>query len=234
MSKYAQLDVLIVEDEPHLAELHRCFIENNFNLRVIGIAATLGQARSLLERYKPRLILLDNFLPDGLGMDLIRQLGVNEDQCSVIFITAASEMQVCGQAMRAGAFDYIIKPISLQRLRNSIEHFMRLTETLRYTAKVNQNELDTLFHLPGGSSTAEAQEPLARGIEANTVERIQVFFRENSQKSWSVDEVLEHIGVSKTTTRRYLEYFVKIGFLTVEMQYGKVGHPRRLYHLAQK
>ena len=43
------------------------------------------------------------------------------------------------------------------------------------------------------------------------------------------EEVVEEVGISKTTGRRYLEYCVEIGFIAVEMQYGNIGHPRRLY-----
>ncbi|MGP4129605.1 hypothetical protein OJE16_07430 [Pantoea tagorei] len=41
--------------------------------------------------------------------------------------------------------------------------------------------------------------------------------------------MVESVGISKTTGRRYLEYCVEIGFIGVEMQYGNIGHPRRLY-----
>ncbi|MGI1665438.1 helix-turn-helix domain-containing protein, partial [Enterobacter sp. BH2-YP2023] len=46
---------------------------------------------------------------------------------------------------------------------------------------------------------------------------------------FTVDEVVSETGLSKTTTRRYLEHCVEVGFLTVEMLYGKIGHPRRMY-----
>ena len=92
MNNLSVLDVVIVEDEPHLAGLHRDFIEQNFNLRVVGLAATLEQARSLLRLHQPRLILLDNYLPDGQGVDLIDSPLLKGFDCSVIFITAASDM----------------------------------------------------------------------------------------------------------------------------------------------
>src|SRR5476651_2594948 len=94
------LDVVIVEDEPYLAGLHRDFIEQNFNLRVVSIAATLAQAKTQLQLYRPRLVLLDNYLPDGQGIELIDGALLKSLDCSVIFITAASDMHTCSQAMR--------------------------------------------------------------------------------------------------------------------------------------
>lgn len=226
MSNNSVLDVVIVEDEPYLAGLHRDFIEQHFHLRVAGIAATLEQARSLLLLHQPRLVLLDNYLPDGQGVDLLDDPLLKRFDCSVIFITAASDMRTCSHAMRSGAFDYIIKPVSFHRLRSSLERFMQLVDTLRHVKIVDQQALDRLFNLPV-SNTSPA--PSSKGIEPNTLERVQRVFTARPDVSWSVEQVVEEVGISKTTGRRYLEYCVEIGFIAIEMQYGNIGHPRRLY-----
>lgn len=229
MNNPSEMDVLIVEDESHLARLHREFIEQNFNLRVVGIAPTLAQAKKLLEQYRPKLVLLDNFLPDGQGIELINSSLLKNLDCSVIFITAASDMTTCSQAMRAGAFDYIIKPVSFHRLQSSLTRFMQLAQTLRSVTNIDQQRLDKLFNLPGSE---QPEAPLAKGIEPNTLELVKHVFSHQPGKNWSVDQVVEQVGVSKTTGRRYLEYCVETGFIMVEMQYGNIGHPRRLYRKA--
>lgn len=226
MSKSSAFDVVIVEDEPYLAGLHRDFIEQNFALRVVGIAGTLEQARVLLEQHQPRLVLLDNYLPDGQGVELIDSELLRRFDCSVIFITAASDMQTCSHAMRSGAFDYIIKPVSFHRLRSSLERFIQLVETLRHVKVVDQTALDRLFNLPAITATST---PSTKGIEPSTLERVQRIFIEKPDTTWSVEQVVENVGISKTTCRRYLEYCVEMGFILVEMQYGNIGHPRRLY-----
>ena len=214
MNNHSAFDVVIVEDEPYLAGLHRDFIEQNFRLSVVGIAATLEQARSLLELHQPRLMdspLLKSF------------------DCSVIFITAASDMQTCSHAMRSGAFDYIIKPVSFHRLRSSLERFMQLVETLRHVKVVDQTALDRLFNLPTINTPSA---PSTKGIEPSTLERVQRIFTAKPDMTWAVEQVVEEVGISKTTCRRYLEYCVEMGFIEVEMQYGNIGHPRRLYRKA--
>jgi len=231
MNNHNILDVLIVEDESHLAALHREFIEQNFNLRVIGIAGTLAQAKSLIQQYQPRLLLLDNYLPDGQGVDLINTPLLKSIDCSVIFITAASDMQTCSQAMRSGAFDYIIKPVSFQRLRSSLERFLNLIHSLRSLTVIDQQSLDKLYNLPASEGPAA---PAAKGIEPNTLELVQQVFITQPERSWSVDDVVAQVGISKTTGRRYLEYCVETHFIVVEMQYGNIGHPRRLYRLSKQ
>ena len=201
MNNAKPLKVVIVEDEPHLADLHREFIEQHFHLRVAGIAATLEQARQLIEQHQPRLVLLDHYLPDGQGVTLIDDPLLKRFDCSVIFITAASDMQTCSHAMRSGALDYLLKPVFFHRLRASLERFMLLVQTMRQMTNVDQHALDKLFNLPASDAPPAP----------------------------SVEQVVESVGISKTTGRRYLEYCVEIGFIGVEMQYGNIGHPRRLY-----
>lgn len=226
MTDIRPLEVVIVEDEPHLAQLHREYIEQNFHLRVVGIAGSLEQARELISRHHPRLVLLDNYLPDGQGVELIDSPLLKQFGCAVIFITAASDMQTCSHAMRSGAFDYLIKPVFSHRLRASLERFMLLEHTLRQVKVVDQRALDKLFNLPAGDASAA---PSTKGIEPATLARVKRLFSERPEFSWSVEQIVEEAGISKTTGRRYLEYCVEIGFITIEIQYGNIGHPRRLY-----
>lgn len=226
MNNAKALSVVIVEDEPHLAELHREYIEQNFHLRVVGIAATLEQARQLIGEHQPRLVLLDNYLPDGQGVTLIDDPLLKRFECSVIFITAASDMQTCSHAMRSGAFDYLLKPVFFHRLQASLERFMLLEQSVRQMKTVDQQALDKLFNLPTSDLPSA---PSTKGIESNTLERVKRFFLDAPENNWAVEHVVESVGISKTTGRRYLEYCVEIGFIGVEMQYGNIGHPRRLY-----
>lgn len=220
-------DVLIVEDEKRLANIHAEFIEKNFGLRVVGIAATLSDAKRLLQQHKPRLILLDNYLPDGEGVSLIESEWLKGLNCSVIFITAASDMNTCAQAIRCGAFDYIIKPVSYPRLRSSLERFIQFVKTQHTYKFVDQQNVDILYQLQSSGSAAGS---VGKGIEENTLGLIrQIFVNDDEDLLYSVDDVVAKTGLSKTTARRYLEYCVESHFLDIEMRYGKIGHPRRLY-----
>ncbi len=76
-------------------------------------------------------MLLDNYLPDGKGVTLMTDPALATSQCSVIFITAASDMETCSQAIRNGAFDYILKPVSWKRLSQSLERFIQFYDQQR-------------------------------------------------------------------------------------------------------
>ncbi|TCL03079.1 MULTISPECIES: response regulator [Sodalis] len=219
-------DVLVVEDENQLAQMHADFIDGHAQLRLVGVARTLKDAREQLRQKRPRLILLDNYLPDGEGISLIDSELMRGLECSVIFITAASDMNTCSQAIRCGAFDYILKPISWKRLSHSLERFIQFARTQRAFKVVDQQNVDILYQL---QSKTFSQDTGSKGIEENTLNLIRQIFIAGQDSLHSVDDIVSQTGLSKTTARRYLEYCVEIDFLSVEMRYGKIGHPRRLY-----
>ncbi|MGF6437121.1 response regulator [Kosakonia sp. 1610] len=227
--QHEPIDVLIVEDEETLAQLNAELVSKHPRLRLVGMASSLAEAKTLLSQRQPQLILLDNYLPDGKGITLISDPEIINANCSVIFITAASDMDTCSQAIRNGAFDYILKPVSWKRLSQSLERFVQFTEQQRVWKIVDQQNVDTLYQL---QSKSYRQDNGSKGIEESTLALVQKLFADDEARCFSVDEVVSETGLSKTTTRRYLEHCVEAGFLAVEMQYGKIGHPRRIYRRA--
>ena len=224
--QHESIDVLIVEDEHQLAQLHAELIGKHPRLRLVGIASTLAEAQAKLASLQPQLVLLDNYLPDGKGITLISNPLLVHANCSVIFITAASDMDTCSLAIRNGAFDYILKPVSWKRLSQSLERFVQFAEQQRVWKIVDQQNVDSLYLLQAKNYR---QDNGSKGIEENTLARVQALFSDEDAHCFSVDEVVSETGLSKTTTRRYLEHCVEAGFLNVEMLYGKIGHPRRMY-----
>lgn len=220
------INVLVVEDEYKLAQLLAEFVDKQPGLQLTGIAASLADASAQIASKNVQLVLLDNYLPDGKGITLIGSTLLANAHCSVIFITAASDMDTCSQAIRHGAFDYILKPVSWRRLSQSLERFIQFAEQQRVWKIVDQQNVDTLYQLQAKNYRLDSG---SKGIEENTLARVQQLFITDTSHCFSVDEVVSATGLSKTTARRYLEHGVGTGFLTVELLYGKIGHPRRLY-----
>ena len=223
------VDVLIVEDESELARLHAELIQKHPRMRLTGTAASLAQARQILNARPPQLVLLDNYLPDGKGVTLMNDPIMAHANCSVIFITAASDMETCSQAIRNGAFDYILKPVSWKRLSQSLERFVQFYDQQREWKIVDQQNVDSLYQLQAKNYRADSG---SKGIEEKTLALVQSLFTGEEERCFSVDDVVSEAGLSKTTARRYLEHCVESGFLEGEMLYGKIGHPRRMYRRA--
>ena len=196
------VDVLIIEDESELARLHAELVQKHPRLRLAGMAASLAQARQLLHATPPQLVLLDNYLPDGKGVTLMTDPALATSQCSVIFITAASDMETCSQAIRNGAFDYILKPVSWKRLSQSLERFIQFYDQQREWKIVDQQNVDSLYQLQAKNYRVDSG---SKGIEEKTLALVQGLFSDREAHCFSVDEVVSAAGLSKTTARRYLD-----------------------------
>lgn len=104
------INVLVVEDDPMVAEIHQNFINSVDNFRVAGIVNNGLKALEFIERRPVRLVILDIFLPglDGIAtLEKIRERGENID---VIVVSASRDVSTVAKAIQAGAFDYIVKP----------------------------------------------------------------------------------------------------------------------------
>lgn len=222
-----RITTLIIEDEPMLAEILVDTIKQSPQFRVIGIADKVESAKKQIRLYQPELILLDNFLPDGKGIDLIRHT-INTQYCGrIIFLTADNHMDTISEALRLGVFDYLIKPVHYQRLQHTLERFARYRGSLRSSEQANQTHIDALFNIQAKEQIAEPISGL-RGIDENTFNRVLQIFTE-SQIVHTADSLAHILGSSKTTARRYLEQGVKNNQLEAEISYGKVGRPERIY-----
>lgn len=222
------ITILIVEDEPMLAEILVDTIQQFPQFEVIGIADRLESAKKLLRLYQPQLILLDNFLPDGKGLDLIRHTINTNYKGRIIFITADNHMDTISEALRMGVFDYLIKPVHYQRSLHTLERFARYRSSLRSNEQASQNHVDALFNIQAKDHIEAAVSPL-RGIDENTFNRVLQLFAD-PKIIHTADTLARILGSSKTTARRYLEQGVKNDFLEAEISYGKVGRPERIYH----
>ena len=85
------IKILIVEDDPAIAEIHRRFVQRLPGFEVLGVALTLFDAREQIGILRPDLVLLDVWLPDGEGFSLLRELRQAGASLDVILLTAARE-----------------------------------------------------------------------------------------------------------------------------------------------
>lgn len=228
-----KLKVLIVEDDPKIAEIHRHFTEKLDNFQVCGIAENLEDAEKMSSLLEPDLILLDLYFPDGLGTDILWKVRARHQATDVILITAAKEMEPLQEAMRGGVFDYILKPVMFPRFREALERFRehRLKMSSSATA-IDQQVVDRLLHPYKDNSPGEPEYP--KGIDPLTLKKINEVFTQPHPDGLSAEEVGAQIGASRTTARRYLEYLSAGGQLRAELIYGAVGRPERKYFSGER
>lgn len=116
--------VLVVDDEADIRELV------DLTLSRMGLAAdcagSVAEAREFLGRQRYQLCLTDMRLPDGEGLDLVQLIGERYSETPVAVITAYGSAENAVAALKAGAFDYIAKPVALDQLRTLIKSAIEL------------------------------------------------------------------------------------------------------------
>ena len=112
------MTLLLVEDTPSLALLYRSVLSRAGY--AVDTAGTLAEAREVYARTHPGLVLLDLQLPDGDGLELLDTLRRESPEVRVIVITANGSINRAVQAMRAGAFDFLVKPFDEARLLSAV------------------------------------------------------------------------------------------------------------------
>lgn len=222
-----ELKVLIVEDDPKIAEIHRHFTEKVVDFTVCGIANSLDDAEKMSVLLEPDLILLDLYFPEGLGTEILWKIRARHQATDVILITAAKELETLQDAIRGGVFDYILKPVMFPRFKEALERFKEHRERMTKDATLDQNEIDRLFHPYKDSNPGEPDYP--KGIDPLTLKNIYAVFEQAHPGGFSAEEVGQQIGASRTTARRYLEFLTAQQRLTAELIYGAVGRPERKY-----
>ncbi len=224
-----KLTVVIAEDDPQNAEIQRRFLERLSDFEVVGIAHKLDEAKDLVEVMFPNLLLLDVHFPGGNGLEFLRTLRAGNLATDVILITASKEASAVQEALRGGVFDYILKPLVFERLKEALDRYSEHHSKLLQLSNVQQEDVDHL--LPRTTSSAPKTQRLPKGIDPLTLKKVKEVFEQSSQTSLSAEHVGAEVGASRTTARRYLEYLVSTHELQADVVYGTVGRPERLYSL---
>ncbi len=220
---------MIGEDDARIAEIQNRFLEKLPSFEVVGIALTLEDCENMIDILAPDLVLLDVHFPDGSGFELLKSIRTQKQHIEVILVTAAKDMESLKEAMHGGVFDYVVKPLEFNRLRDSLSRFEDYFNRLNTLDTFEQSDIDGLMPRTIESSQPERIEVrLPKGIDALTLSKIRRLFSAGDV-SLGAEQVGQSIGASRTTARRYLEYLVSNSELKVDVSYGGVGRPERHY-----
>jgi two-component system response regulator PilR (NtrC family) len=146
--------ILVIDDEPDLRELLE------ITLLKMGLdvdsAATVREARALLGQKTYALVLTDMRLPDGLGLELVREVAANHKSTPIAVITAYGSAENAVVALKAGAFDYVSKPVVLDDLRAMVRSALKLSDP-KAPADVNAGGTSRLIGASPAMQSLRAQ-----------------------------------------------------------------------------
>ncbi|MCM3570376.1 response regulator [Neobacillus mesonae] len=220
------IKVAIAEDDYRVAGIHEKFLLTIDGIEIVGKALNGKETLSLLEENEVDLLLLDIYMPDILGTELLRKIRQKFPQVDVIMITAATNKHMVETALKNGVYDYIIKPLKLERFKEGIENYRRKQNLLNGAEELGQDTIDQFL---GNRKTVKSTEVkgLPKGIDPLTLQKVRQIV---NQTGLTAEETGEKLGASRTTARRYLEYLTSIGEVIAELEYGIVGRPERKYY----
>jgi two-component system response regulator DctR len=214
-----EIRVLIVEDDPMVADINKKFTEAVPGFVVVGTARNGRDALLLLEKEKPDLLILDVYMPEVDGISVLSLLRKSDIPADVIMVTAAGDTDTVARIMRQGVIDYIVKPFKFERYRASLESYLDFRKKLSHKSTLSQADLDVML-----SVKTESQQDTPKNFHVQTMNSI-VDFMLGHAEALSADEVAAGTGVSRVTARRYLEYLVTQGRLQMLLDYVAVGRP---------
>ncbi len=218
---------LVVDDDFMAASVHRSFAERVPGFEVVGEATTGAQALELVAELQPDLVLLDIYLPDLSGLEVMRRVRDTADEVDVIAITSAKDVKTLRGAMHQGVVHYLVKPFTFATFRERLESYAALRARLERLQQADQREVDRLYALlrTGGGDA------LPKGVSAPTLALVAEVVRDANGEVSAID-VAQRSGISRGTARRYLEFLADSGTLELTLRYGAAGRPEHLYRWA--
>lgn len=223
-----EIRTLIVDDDVRVAGIHAQFVAKVPGFLVSGVVHTAADALAHVRTHRPELVLLDLYLPDGSGIELMHRLADSATPPGVIVISAARDLAHIRSAIGQGAVHYLVKPFRFATLAERLGAFRdmhrRLEDLGARSVEADQDDVDGLFQLMRtGTITAPP-----KGQSPETLRLVRDVVRQ-ADGDVSATEVGNTLGVSRPTAQRYLAALAQQGVIELHLRYGATGRPEHRY-----
>ncbi|MFB4277274.1 MULTISPECIES: response regulator [unclassified Nonomuraea] len=213
------IQVLVVDDDFMVARIHSGYVSRVPGFSVVSVAHSAADALAAVTELRPDLVLLDIYLPDMSGLEVLKSL----HDVDVIMISAARDVPTVREAMRGGAVNYLIKPFTAAALTERLQQYADTRKRLTAIGpEARQDDVDRLF---GTFMTAA---PMPKGLSSATCALVADTLRE-AGRDLSAAEAAQLTGLSRVSARRYLEYLCAAGQAELRPRYGTAGRPEHRY-----
>lgn len=226
----ATLAVLVVDDDFRVAAVHAGFVGQVDGFTVVGEAHTAAEAVTQTEERQPDLVLLDLYLPDGNGLDLLRAMRALPQPPDVIVISAAHDVASVRASLQLGAVNYLVKPFAFADLSARLAAFRDAQATMaELPGEASQADIDRIFGLrrPAGATGQPVE-----GVRLAPTLRLVYEAVVRGSGGVSASEAAAEVGISRATAQRYLTQLEQSGLVRLELRYGATGRPEHRYSAA--
>lgn len=213
------LTILVVDDDFRVANMHAGIVNALPGFSVTATANTLAAAR----RADPvDLALVDVYLPDGSGIDFVREL-----RSDSMVLTAATEADTVRAAMAAGALSYLVKPFKPTELAARLSGYARYRKILA-SSHLDPDEVDAALD----ALRPRIASPKPVTSVASPTKQLVLQALRGSDTPMSAAEVSAAIGISRATAQRYLATLASAGDVKIGLRYGTTGRPEQEFAAA--
>jgi two-component system CitB family response regulator len=211
--------VLIVDDDFHVAKLHAAYVDSVAGFLALAPVGTASLALQAIHSLRPDLVLLDVYLPDASGLDLLQQLDVD-----TVILSAASDAASIRVAFRRGALGYLLKPFTSESLSQQLRSYARYRRLLGQPGALDQDAVERAKRALIPGDVTPSSKPRS-ATEAAVLESLV------PGEQYSAAEVATRVGVSRATAQRYLSSLADDGAVDIQLRYGTTGRPEHRYGL---
>ncbi len=210
--------ILLVEDTVALVKVYMRFLRSE-QAEIVAVE-TLAAAREFIEARAPTIVLLDVNLPDGNGLDLLREIRARDLDIAVVVITANGSIDGAVEAMRCGADDFLVKPFPPERLATTLQHVLERRRLTRIVATLSPAlEADGFDGFIGSSLAMQAVYTI---IERTARSRASVFI---TGESGTGKEVCAHAIHNRSAIRNGPFVPLNCGAIPKELMESEIfGH----------
>lgn len=223
--------VLIVEDEPLIAEAHHTYLDRMSGFHAVGVAgagrdALRAVAAAAAAGMPVDLVLLDIGLPDMTGLQVAAALAGRRPRPDVIAITSARDLALVHSAVAHGVVLYLLKPFTFAAFRDKLERYREYRTALPAgESAATQDDIDRAL---GVLRTPPRRPDTPKGVAPQTLAEITRVVRAAPEGITAADAATS-VGVSRITAWRYLERLAEDGVVDRGADYGGAGRPRTRY-----
>ena len=216
---------VVVNDDYRVASIHAAYVGKVEGFEAIAEVHTAAAAVDAVTGLRPELLLLDLYLPDQHGLDLVAQLrGSGYPPVNVIVITAAKDADSVRAAMQQGALHYLLKPFSFPALRDKLLSYAQMRSRLDGLRGADQRSVDRVY----GALRVPGQVAASKGRSDYTLETVEELLA-GTAADLSAAEIAERTGMSRATAQRYLTHLHDLGRVEIRLRYGLSGRPEHGY-----
>lgn len=226
----SSIEVMIIEDDIRASYALETTINRQDGFKVVAVAETCADALFQYGIFRPQLVFVDITLPDGRGIEVIKELRSRNEKCDFVMTTALRNTAIIEEAIQLGVRDYLVKPLRMSRVVQTLNDFRLYKEQINQTQKIDQTGIDQLFNRPVGQNTRTTP----KGINQQTLEKFKQLIFNEDLDSFSAEEIGVKLKISRITARRYLEFLETEGLIYLELNYNTGGRPKRIYRVQKR